>query len=466
MSAGSRKSNALTTAAFCFWRKRTQRRASQSISSRVSRLGDASSISPHVGQRIKSLRQARGLTQAELAGSDFTKGFISLVETRRSRISLRAAEIIAGRMNVAVADLVEPISDDSERELLVLRAQAELSSGRTREALALTQQAETGATGSLRARLQWIRGKAYLLEERSREAIRLLDEAVRAFHAANQRDFVARALFDLALAHARMEEQGEALHLALQSEAMINEGAVVDRTFELQVLSFLAGVLVNLGDFGAADLRTERAKAVAEDVSDPRAVASLYYNLAVTRQRQGDAEAALNYARRSLALHERVGDQAAIGSSWNTIGWVYIKRQQHTRAEDAFKHADAVAAETKDERLRAYVLQNRAELALSRGRFEDAMRLARESIDVPEASSRCRALSLLVYAQALGETKATDLAVAKAYDAAVAALEPHGRRLMVRALESEFAALTKRGRLKEANAAAGRAFELSQPTLS
>src|SRR5207248_10178313 len=62
------------------------------------------------------------------------------------------------------------------------------------------------------------------------------------------------------------------------------------RTFELRVSEFIAAIAVNLGDFNAADLRTERAKALAEDIADPRAVASLYENLTVTRQRQGDLE--------------------------------------------------------------------------------------------------------------------------------------------------------------------------------
>ena len=34
--------------------------------------------------RLRQLRQATGITQAQLAGRDFSKGFISLVETGRA----------------------------------------------------------------------------------------------------------------------------------------------------------------------------------------------------------------------------------------------------------------------------------------------------------------------------------------------------------------------------------------------
>jgi hypothetical protein len=111
----------------------------------------------------------------------------------------------------------------------------------------------------------------------------------------------------------------------------------------------------------------------------------------------------------------------------------------------------------------AYVLQSRAELELARGNDEDARRLAEESIKSPNASARSVAQSKLVRAQAIAASKATDAMVLRAYDEAVRALEPHGRRLVAQAHQSAFAALSRRGRLKEANQAGQRAFELLQP---
>lgn len=65
-------------------------------------------IDPAFGQRLREIRIERGMSQKELAGSDFTKGFISLLETGRTRSSLRAANILASRLGVAVADLMGP----------------------------------------------------------------------------------------------------------------------------------------------------------------------------------------------------------------------------------------------------------------------------------------------------------------------------------------------------------------------
>lgn len=425
-------------------------------------------IDPGTGRRVRELREARKLTQAELAGADFTKGFISLVETGHSRISLRAAQIISERLGVPVSELLAtPPSDDQRAlEFQLLQGETLLARGDPAGAAQIAQRLARLAVGALAPRVTRLHGRALSLANRSRDGIRLLDDALRAYRSSDNKEMAARVLFDLAVAHARLEEQGEALNLALQAEHLVNAGAVVDRTFELTLLSFLAGTFVVLSDFGAADLRTERAKAVAEDVSDPRAVANLYENLAQTRQRQGDLESALTYARRSLQAYEELGSQAGIGSAWNTLAWVYISRRQVGRASDALARAERLAEEHKDGRLKAYVLQNRAELELARGNAERGVELADASIAHPDASARCRAISRLVRAQALAKTKASDALVNAAFRAAIADLEPHGRRMTARAYQALFETQLARGQTRQANDAAKMALELLQPKLA
>jgi len=60
-----------------------------------------------LARRFKDLRLARGLTQGELAGDDFSKAFISHLETGRSRMSFRSAEILAARLQVPVTALMD-----------------------------------------------------------------------------------------------------------------------------------------------------------------------------------------------------------------------------------------------------------------------------------------------------------------------------------------------------------------------
>src|SRR3989337_2762367 len=87
-------------------------------------------VDPGVGLKIRELRTSRGMNQAALAASDFSKGFISLLETGRTRISLRAAPVRPAALGVEVtALLAAPTSDRQDVEFMLLRAEQELRAG-------------------------------------------------------------------------------------------------------------------------------------------------------------------------------------------------------------------------------------------------------------------------------------------------------------------------------------------------
>lgn len=424
-------------------------------------------VDPSVGLQVRKLRTAKGMTQAQLAGNDFTKGFISLLETGRTRVSLRAAQVLAARLGVAAADLLRPeLGADGEVELGLIQAEGELREGRPAITLEHVRALETRASGVLAARLERLKGLAQLANGQLREAIRSLDRARRAFGAVGQREYAARAAFDLAQAHGRADEHGESIVLALECERALESGQLVDRTLELKVLAYLASKFVTIGDAVSADRYAERARALAEDVVDPAAVAHLYMSLAITRQEQGDLEAALQYARRGLGAYEQLGDRRQIASAWNTIGWVNVKRGQLGRAEEALARAQREAEAISDERALGYILQTRGELELARGRPKEAVRLANESAARPNVSPRCRALSRLLRAEALARTRAPLTDVRRAFAEAFRALEPEGSALLAQAHRAYFDVLRQRGELREATQEAQKALELLRPQVS
>jgi transcriptional regulator with XRE-family HTH domain len=272
-------------------------------------------VDPAFGQRLRTLRVARNLTQAALAADDFTTGFISLVETGRTRVSLRAAEILARRLNVSVSELMSPVSSAPSVEIDLLQAERALSLGEATDALDITERAQRRARGLDRARVQRARGRALLAIGRAQEALAVLDDASREFRAGRKQDLVARTLLDMARAYRALDAPGEALRLAVQCDTLLQTGQVVDRALELQVLLFLANAFVRIGDYAAANATAERALQIAKDVGEAAALAELYAGVAITRQSQGDSEAAVMYTRRSLDLYEQLGRERASRST-------------------------------------------------------------------------------------------------------------------------------------------------------
>lgn len=63
-------------------------------------------IDPKMGEIVRTIREKRKMTQAQLAQPDFSKGFISLLETGRTRASMRALGILARKLGVTPATLV------------------------------------------------------------------------------------------------------------------------------------------------------------------------------------------------------------------------------------------------------------------------------------------------------------------------------------------------------------------------
>src|SRR5438105_4865652 len=88
-----------------------------------------------LGQRIRKVRQARGMTLAQVAGADFSRAFLSQVEMGRSQPSTRVLRVIAARLGQPVDYLLG--GADLDRELAVERARLALIKGSPRRALEL-----------------------------------------------------------------------------------------------------------------------------------------------------------------------------------------------------------------------------------------------------------------------------------------------------------------------------------------
>jgi transcriptional regulator with XRE-family HTH domain len=88
-------------------------------------------IDPRLGERVRALRKAEKMTQAQVAGNDFTKGFVSQIESGRSRASLRTATIIAERLGVSLYVLLA--DDDAPHGEIGIEATLNSAIKRTEE---------------------------------------------------------------------------------------------------------------------------------------------------------------------------------------------------------------------------------------------------------------------------------------------------------------------------------------------
>jgi transcriptional regulator with XRE-family HTH domain len=89
-----------------------------------------------LGQRIRRLRQDRGMSLAKVSGGDFSRAFLNQVELGRSQPSTRVLRVIAGRLGTEVDYLLEGRLPGVERELALEKARVLVARGHASRALA------------------------------------------------------------------------------------------------------------------------------------------------------------------------------------------------------------------------------------------------------------------------------------------------------------------------------------------
>src|SRR5688572_18394721 len=99
-----------------------------------------------VGARIRSLRTAKGLTQAQVAEPQYTKAYISMLESGRTRASMKALEHIAGVLGVKPADLLGASPAPTTPQYTLLEARRALEQGRPDDSIQLLEGLDEGLT--------------------------------------------------------------------------------------------------------------------------------------------------------------------------------------------------------------------------------------------------------------------------------------------------------------------------------
>jgi transcriptional regulator with XRE-family HTH domain len=136
-----------------------------------------------VGQRLRSLRMAAGLTQSQLAGGRFSKEYVSQIERGKTRPGIETLEWLAGQLDVEPAYLIGGVSAEERGRVEAALSRAEALSERgehadAAETFAAGRQA-VAETGAADLELRSLLGETWALAQSGsvQEALRLLERA-------------------------------------------------------------------------------------------------------------------------------------------------------------------------------------------------------------------------------------------------------------------------------------------------
>src|ERR1044071_6667042 len=122
-----------------------------------------------LGERVRQLRVAAGLTQTDLAGDRFSKEYVSQIERGKTRPTRETIEWLAGKLGVDAGFLERGVSADerSRVETMLARAEALTNAERYEESIEEYDNLQTAllATGAVDLEVRALTGRAWATVE-------------------------------------------------------------------------------------------------------------------------------------------------------------------------------------------------------------------------------------------------------------------------------------------------------------
>ncbi|HEX4743665.1 MAG TPA: helix-turn-helix transcriptional regulator, partial [Candidatus Limnocylindria bacterium] len=278
-----------------------------------------------VGARIRSLRTARGLTQAQLAEPLYTKAYISMLESGRTRASMKALEHIAGVLGVTPADLLGGNPTPDAPQYSLIEARRLLETGKYKEAVAILEGLEDGLQpGDQMVRLRYLAG-GYNALGHAKQAFPVLERAQRMAELLADEPEQIRVKAVLAATYTRTFAFGEAIELYKECVKACEDGVINDPPFHFRRLVDLAGALANQRQSRAALPYYERALELSDQFGDRRTIAYMYAGMAEAYKEQGDLELAIRNNQKSLQAYEELGLLDQVACTLDNVALLYAE---------------------------------------------------------------------------------------------------------------------------------------------
>ncbi|MDH6138640.1 MULTISPECIES: helix-turn-helix domain-containing protein [Kitasatospora] len=372
-----------------------------------------------IGQRLRELRQKRGLNQQDLASADISVSYVSLIETGKRIPSEAVLKTLAERVGCSV-DYLRSGRDDKrvkELELKIAFGDMALRNGANGEALqsfseALAHAPLLGEAAVRRARL----GQATAFEKLGR-----MEAAIQLYTTLFDDPAVVPgsaewAQLAVSLCRSYRDAGDYTLSVEIGERAMKTlDGLGLDYTDDhIQLGSTLISCYQQRGDLTQAQLLINRLTRVADENGSRTARGAVYWNAAVVANTRGKFQESLAMAERALALMAESDNVRHVGILKLNCG-NYLLDTGTTdlgRVQQLFDEAREALLECGNTTDQVHVEGQQARLALHQANPDRAVDLASRALGLLRNESTYAAGQIRVYlAQAQYERGDSEAAV-------------------------------------------------------
>jgi tetratricopeptide (TPR) repeat protein len=339
-----------------------------------------------LGERVRQLRIARGLTQTKLGLGRFSKEYVSQIERGRVRPNEAALEWLAERLGVSRRFLESGLSSAEHEQTagLITSAEAAVAAREFEDAIAKLWRAEELGTvedPDLELRALLTGAAAHSELGRIEEALSIL-EAARDLVDGNYFTDVDRAnvLFHIGQCRYRLSSIPTAVALFTEALELIRRSEVIDDRLRSRILRWRSRCYRRQSDWEAARADIEDALELSERLGDGAALAHGYFQASIIAERRGQWVLARSYAEHAKALYEEQEDRLNVGRLLNNLGGLTFLLGDPDRAVEFLKEAFTVALELGSKPDAAQAVSSLAQVHLRTGSPVQAEDHARQAL--------------------------------------------------------------------------------------
>ncbi|MFJ3932922.1 helix-turn-helix domain-containing protein [Streptomyces sp. NPDC090029] len=383
-----------------------------------------------IGARIRHMRTTRGLSQAELAGSELSTSYISLIEAGKRIPSAQTLKVIAARLGCSPSDIHDAAAADTEAAIDFGLAEAEwsLADGEPTRALRQFSRARELALDAEQSDLvlQAAWGEAQCLE-RLHHFEDALDTYQDLLRQRSPSDTGPPTRWDIvgALCRCKVElgENDHAIEVGERALDELREAAVAPSTSGIEIMCELVRAHLSRGDISRSRHLAKAAMAEAELLQNPRQLARVYWAAGQAGQQAGRTAEAIRLTRRAVDLLTQDDNDAVLGEALALHGTTLLRDGESDAAEAQVALQRAAEIHERGRRFTeaAGCYQELARYLLVRSDHAEALRWTARALALQETGPPGdRAQALILSASALVMLGSRDEAMSCCEEAAAA----------------------------------------------
>jgi tetratricopeptide (TPR) repeat protein len=342
-----------------------------------------------LGERLRQLRVAAGMTQTDLAGDRFSKEYVSQIERGKTRPTGETIQWLAERLGVDASFLANGVSADERGRVdsALARADALLEARRNDDALAEFENIRSAvlATGMPELEVRALSGEATVRMRLGevREAIALLERA-RGLSERESFSDVERAdvMFRLGVARFKLNSIQTAIGLFDEALKLAERSEIPSDQLRSNIFAWRSRCYQRRRDLEAAREDVERALELAEGLNDKRTTADVYFQASYIADREGHWVLARTYAERAKAAYEELSDRGNLGRLLNNLGGINFLLGHPDEAIGFLKDAVRIALEVGNDAEAAHAVNGIAQVHLRTGNIDRAEEQARYALEL------------------------------------------------------------------------------------